>query len=605
MSKKLPFLEKLPWGKGVKKAILVALCVAAGCGAVWGGLTIARNAQRGSVNVYAVSDFAMTSYWGDSSTTSGTVATDKIQKITISSSQTVKKVWVKEGDEVKKGATLVSYDSTLTQAEIERARVDYDRQVENLETAKSELELLKKAQSRETLEAELESLQKQLDAAKAKYDKAAGYDPDKAVTNGKIEVKDATGNDKDHPLYYAVTSDAVLNDAGLTAILDALGRAHPNAEKKTVDTYLVLVYRDGDKLGGSPTSLGLCITETYKDDAEPTTPTTPTTPTEGEESGSGGSGSSGEDSGSGAAGTDEKTDTDGKISISFKFCNDLPAYEDEGRTYTDDKEIAALEKKVAYAQELVDAAMDRDEINKAILEKTQTIKETEVSNKLAKLSLEKKIKELGDGNVYAEFDGTVKAVRDPDEAYNNSEPVVELSGGGGYYITGALSEMDLGSVQVGNTVQVSSWMTGVSCEGTIVSIDDYPTANGSSWSDGNTNVSYYPFKVFVTEDANLQAGDYVELQYQKAATADESTGLYIDSMFVREDNGKSYVMVRGEDGKLEKRWVQTGRNLWGSYTQIRGGLSAEDYIAFPYGRDVTEGASTVEATAEQLYNSGV
>ncbi len=602
MSKKLPLPEKLPWGKGVKKAILVALCVAAGCGAVWGGLTIARNAQRGSVNVYAVSDFAMTSYWGDSSTTSGTVATDKIQKITISSSQTVKKVWVKEGDEVKKGATLVSYDSTLTQAEIERARVDYDRQVENLATAKSELELLKKAQSRETLEAELESLQKQLDAAKAKYDEKKGYNPNADVPEGKIDVKDATGNDKEHPLYYAVKSDTVLNDAGLTAILKALPRLHPDAKAKTVDTYLVLVYRDGDKLGGSPTSLGLWITETYKDDAEPTTQTTPV---KEDESGSGGSGSSGEGSGSGATKTDEKTDANGKISISFKFCNDLPAYEDEGRTYTDDKNIAALEKKVAYAQELVDAAMDRDEINKAILEKTQTIKETEVSNKLAKLSLEKKIKELGDGNVYAEFDGTVKAVRDPDEAYNNSEPVVELSGGGGYYITGALSEMDLGSVQVGDTVQVSSWMTGTSCEGTIVSIDDYPTANGSSWGDGNTNVSYYPFKVFVTEDANLQAGDYVQLQYQKAATADESTGLYIDSMFVREDNGKSYVMVRGEDGKLEKRWVQTGRNLWGSYTQIRGGLSAEDYIAFPYGRDVTEGASTVEATADQLYNSGV
>ncbi len=604
MSKKLPFSEKLPWGKGVKKAILVALCVAAGCGAVWGGLTIARNAQRGSVNVYAVSDFAMTSYWGDSSTTSGTVATDKIQKITISSSQTVKKVWVKEGDEVKKGATLVSYDSTLTQAEIERARVDYDRQVENLETAKSELELLKKAQSKETLEAELESLQKQLDAAKAKYDKTVGYDPNADVEDGKIDVKDATGNDKEHPLYYKIRSDTVLNDAGLTAILKALHRARPDpkADKQTVDTYLVLVYRDGDKLGGSPTSLGLCITETLNDDAESTTLATTD---KGEDTGSGGNGGSGEGSGSGAEGTDKETDTDGKISISFKFCNDLPAYEDEGRTYTGDKDIAALEKKVAYAQELVDAAMDRDEINKAILEKTQTIKETEVSNKLAKLSLEKKIKELGDGNVYAEFDGTVKAVRDPDEAYNNSEPVVELSGGGGYYITGALSEMDLGSVQVGDTVQVSSWMTGTSCEGTIVSIDDYPTANGSSWGDGNTNVSYYPFKVFVTEDANLQAGDYVELQYQKAATADESTGLYIDSMFVREDNGKSYVMVRGEDSKLEKRWVQTGRNLWGSYTQIRGGLSAEDYIAFPYGRDVTEGASTVEATADQLYNSGV
>lgn len=71
--------------------------------------------------------------------------------------------------------------------------------------------------------------------------------------------------------------------------------------------------------------------------------------------------------------------------------------------------------------------MTQLEINKAILEKAQAVKEQEVNLKVAKLKLDKKLAELGDGNVYAEFDGTVKAVRDPDEAYNNSEAVVELS----------------------------------------------------------------------------------------------------------------------------------------------------------------------------------
>ena len=52
-------------------------------------------------------------------------------------------------------------------------------------------------------------------------------------------------------------------------------------------------------------------------------------------------------------------------------------------------------------------------------------------------------------------------------------------------------------------------------------------------------------------------------------------------MFIRTENGKSYVMVRDDNGKLEKRWVQTGRNLWGSYTQIRGGLTVDDFVAFP------------------------
>ena len=165
--------------------------------------------------------------------------------------------------------------------------------------------------------------------------------------------------------------------------------------------------------------------------------------------------------------------------------------------------------------------------------------------------------------------------------------------------------MELGSVKVGDTVSISSWMTGAACEGTIVSIDDYPTTSGNSWGDGNRNVSYYPFKAFVEEDAALQANDYVDIQYQKAGTQEQGNSLYLQSWFIRTDNGKSYVMARNEDGRLEQRWVQTGRDLWGSYTQIRGGLTTDDYVAFPYGRDVVEGARTVEAAADELYNDGL
>ena len=38
---------------------------------------------------------------------------------------------------------------------------------------------------------------------------------------------------------------------------------------------------------------------------------------------------------------------------------------------------------------------------------------------------------------------------------------------------------------------------------------------------------------------------------------------------------------------------------------VRGGLTIDDYVAFPYGRDVVEGAHTQEATTDQLYNYGI
>lgn len=588
IGEKRPDGEKPRMSKKLKRAIIAAACVVGVCGAVWGGLTIARNAQRGDVNVYAVNDFAMTDYWGDTSNTSGMVTTDKLQKIYISQSQTVKKVWVKEGDTVKKGTALVSYDSTLTQATVERAKIDYDRQTENLEVMKNELELLKKAKNKETLQAEYDKLQKELAEEIAKLDEEGGYKPDKPIEEGNLEVKGATGNSENAPLYYQINSTTPLNDKTLKDILTALKRPTPDSKTTTVSTYVVLVYREGDKEGGEPVSRGLVITETFTPDSTGETPTTP---------GEGGETSTTPGEGGGESGS-------GTVKLSFRFC-DLTGYVDPERTYSSDK-YKELTRKIAQVQELLDTSMTQLDLNKAILEKAQAVKEQEVNLKVAKLKLDKKLAELGDGNVYAEFDGTVKAVRDPDEAYNNSEAVVELSGGGGYYVTGTLSEMDLGSVQVGDTVSISSWMTGAACEGTIVSIDDYPTSNGNNWGDGNSNVSYYPFKVFVTEDANLQPNDYVDIQYQKDTSAEESgSSLYLESMFIRTDNGKSYVMARGEDGRLEQRWVQTGRDLWGSYTQIRGGLTIDDYVAFPYGRDVVEGAHTQEATADQLYNYGI
>lgn len=588
IGEKRPDGEKPRMSKKLKKGIIAAACVVGVCGAVWGGLTIARNAQRGDVNVYAVNDFAMTNYWGDTSNTSGMVTTDKLQKIYISQSQTVKKVWVKEGDTVKKGTALVSYDSTLTQATVERAKIDYDRQTENLEVMKNELELLKKAKNKETLQAEYDKLQKDLAEEIAKLDKEGGYKPDEPIEEGNLEVKGATGNSENAPLYYQIMSTTPLNDKTLKDILTALRRPTPDSKTTTVSTYVVLVYREGDKEGGEPVSRGLVITETFTPDSTGETPTTP---------GEGGETSTTPGEGGGESGS-------GTVKLSFRFC-DLTGYVDPERTYSSDK-YKELTRKIAQVQELLESSMTQLDLNKAILEKAQAVKEQEVNLKVAKLKLDKKLAELGDGNVYAEFDGTVKTVRDPDEAYNNSEAVVELSGGGGYYVTGTLSEMDLGSVQVGDSVSISSWMTGAACEGTIVSIDDYPTSNGNNWGDGNSNVSYYPFKVFVTEDANLQPNDYVDIQYQKDTSAEESgSSLYLESMFIRTDNGKSYVMARGEDGRLEQRWVQTGRDLWGSYTQIRGGLTIDDYVAFPYGRDVVEGAHTQEATADQLYNYGI
>ena len=56
---------------------------------------------------------------------------------------------------------------------------------------------------------------------------------------------------------------------------------------------------------------------------------------------------------------------------------------------------------------------------------------------------------------------------------------------------------------------------------------------------------------------------------------------------------------KGKHGRLEKQYVEGGKNMYGSI-EIVSGLTMEDEIAFPYGRNVKEGAKT--KTVESLYD---
>ncbi len=591
--------------KTVKRGLLIAAGVVAACGVVWGGLTLARNANRGSVNVYAVSDFSMTDYWGDTSQTSGMVSTDDIQKLYLSDTQKVNKVYVQEGQTVKKGDKLLSYDTTLTSLDVERAQIAYDKQQYELEKAQKEFQRLLKAKNKEKLQEEIDDLQKQIDELRKErqqdiFDRDS-QPIDRIETVDKLEPLKSPAGDgsKESPLYFNWNSQDEMTPENLAKLLP---------EGKATAYVVLVIHEDDQTLGQIVNCCGLRL--------EWVNPTGGSTGGE-----TGGTGEAGGETG-GNTGTEpggESTDPATQVGEGGMVLPVTPAEEEKKDTVkvfpaklteapqididgTTD-EVLELEEERDALQKIADEAYTSEELPHMIGEKFMAIQEMDRAIKLAKLNLDQVKKEVGSDTVYSELDGTIKAVRDSNSAdYDRSQAVVEVSGGGGYYIDGAVSELELATVSVGETVQINSWMTGASCEGEIVEISDYPTDNASSWSDGNSNVSYYPFKVFVSEDADLQEGDWVEMSYQNTSGSADGNNLYLESMFIRTENGKSYVMVKGENGKLEQRWVQTGRNLWGSYTQIRGGLTLEDFVAFPYGRDVTEGAGTVEATPDQLYN---
>ncbi len=590
--------------KTVKRGLLIAAGVVAACGVVWGGLTLARNANRGSVNVYAVSDFSMTDYWGDTSQTSGMVSTDDIQKLYLSDTQKINKVYVQEGQTVRKGDKLLSYDTTLTSLDVERAQIAYDKQQYELEKAQKEFQRLLKAKNKEKLQEEIDDLQKQIDELRKErqqdiFDRDS-QPIDRIETVDKLEPLKSPAGDgsKESPLYFNWNSQDEMTPENLAKLLP---------EGKATAYVVLVIHEDDQTLGQIVNCCGLRLEWVNPTGGSTGGETGGTGEAGGETGGNTGTEPGGESTdpatqvGEGGmvlpvTPAEEKKDT---VKVFPAKLTEAPQIDIDGTT----DEVLELEEERDALQKIADEAYTSEELPHMIGEKFMAIQEMDRAIKLAKLNLDQVKKEVGSDTVYSELDGTIKAVRDANSAdYDRSQAVVEVSGGGGYYIDGAVSELELATVSVGETVQINSWMTGASCEGEIVEISDYPTDNASSWSDGNSNVSYYPFKVFVSEDADLQEGGWVEMSYQNTTGSADGNNLYLESMFIRTENGKSYVMVKGENGKLEQRWVQTGRNLWGSYTQIRGGLTLEDFVAFPYGRDVTEGAGTVEATSDQLYN---
>ena len=227
-----------------------------------------------------------------------------------------------------------------------------------------------------------------------------------------------------------------------------------------------------------------------------------------------------------------------------------------------------------------------------------TIKEQNEKLKMAESEYDVMQRELGDGNVYAEIDGKVVSLLTEEEAKDQKQPLVKVSGGGGFYIEGSVSELEKEKLKLGQEVTVNDWNSGGMYTGEVVSIGDFPS-DSDNWNGmGNPTASYYPFKAFVDETADLQAGSYVSMSY---STASAEQGIYLEKAFVRTEKGSSYIFVRDADGKLEKRAVKVGKVLWGSYYEILSPLGEEDYLAFPYGKNVRHGAPTVESDLSALY----
>ena len=240
----------------------------------------------------------------------------------------------------------------------------------------------------------------------------------------------------------------------------------------------------------------------------------------------------------------------------------------------------------------------KEQLTRMIEDQRKTILDVKYKIKVAEAEYSIARREANDGNIYSEVDGKVVSVLTQEEAKENQQPILKVSGGGGFYVSGSISELNRDKLQIGSEVTVTDYRNGGVYTGTVESVGDFPASGDNYYGNGNPNVSYYPFTVFVDESADLVGGNYVNIQY---SLNQGDGGIYLQNPFVRKENGESYVLVQGENGKLEKRAVKTGKSLWGSYIEILSGITMEDKLAFPYGKTVKPGAPTAEGDYSTLY----
>ena len=244
----------------------------------------------------------------------------------------------------------------------------------------------------------------------------------------------------------------------------------------------------------------------------------------------------------------------------------------------------------------------KDELKKAISEKESQIRNLKLDQKEEELKVKNTQKSLDSQTVKATISGVVKKVGNAENPSNDGSAFIQVSGNEGLYVRGYLSETYLDQVKVGDELNVTSWSSGAFAAATVTEISPYPTTSYMSYSE--TPASFYPFTAVIPEGGEgFENGDWIEIAITVGNDVENGNGLYVSKEFIREENGQKFVYIRDENDKLKKQNVVTGKLLWGSYYEVKSGLSEEDYIAFPYGKTVVEGADTKESSSSDYYNS--
>ena len=123
--------------KVVKRIIVGVLIAALASAGIYTGLMHVKESKVTEVPVTSVSNL-MTD-WYSETTLDGTITTNVAQNVNMDKDMIIEKIYVSQGDDVKKGDNLISFDMTLVEMELNIAKLNLQKQEQDLTKAQNRL----------------------------------------------------------------------------------------------------------------------------------------------------------------------------------------------------------------------------------------------------------------------------------------------------------------------------------------------------------------------------------------------------------------------------------------------------------------------------------
>lgn len=538
-----------------KKIVSIILATVITIGICGGGIWLYKknSDSKKSVEVTPVSSMSG-GWWGNELYTGGIVTNDLMQEVFLEEQQKVKEVFVEEGQEVNVGDKLLEYDKTLIELDMETQNLKMEQIARDISIATKEIDTLKnttpitreipdivEVEEKKSISLPLKGKESNKSTSEVKTENEETPPQIAATLYSTIEVDSkaykGAGSAED-PYRFLCTSDVTIAGGFINKLI---GYDVTGNTKEGEPTVAVFEVRKGNLVDGDLLFLWTMYGSDYESVEE---------------------------------------------SSVWRF-----------GVNADEKPVEPVQPPV------VEEGYTKEELAKLISEKEEAIRDLQLQKKKSQLAYDNTKSKLDKATVVSTVKGKVTGIKNQDDLIVGT-PFMVVSGGNAFYVTGSISELLLQELKVGDalTGQTFSQEGQKTYNAVISQISEYPETSPSNYGGGNTNVSYYPFTAVIEESEGLTNGQYLDMTMTVGGnTEGNADALYISKSYVREENGQSYVYIAGENNRLVKQYVETGKIVYGEQVEIKNGLTIDDKIAFPYGKNVKEGVKVKESSENTMF----